>query len=784
MGHNFFKIIFRFLYRNKTYSILNFLCLTFGLSCAVFGFLHIQTMLNHDKNQKNYDRLYSVEAFVTYFNGDRFPKEFLSASLADVLKGKIPEIENVSRVSDREHTFVQGDKSFSEEGIYADNNFFDLFTFPLLSGDKSRVLKDNNSIVISEDMAMKFFRTTDCLGKTIILKEDDKQESFIVSGVLEKVREKSCFSFDFIIPFSHFLAENKWAYEAGATSNSTWALINDKTNKDIVSNKIKNLIKDQEATLNQDLFLFPLKEKMLYFYSDGKRIWREMQNVVLAGIIAFAILLIACFNFINLSVAMNIKRYHEAGIKKVSGSGKGAIIIQYMCESLMITIISFIFAVILVYLLVPKFNTLFNADICMDFTKPGTIFFFLAISLFTGTASGILPALYLASSNPLNVLKGKISTSHSYSFLRQALIVFQFTIPIILIVFMLILNVQDRYLKNYDIGIQKDSVIVLDNSDKIISHSESIKNELLSIPGIEAVNFTNCIPTYNAKISNDITWEGKDDSEKMHFWCINTDFDYNKIVNIKMVAGRFFDRSFSADSVNYLINDVAARTMNNKNPVGSQITFEGNKGTVVGMFRDFHALDLAGPYVPTIIRIKPQETSKLLVKYSSGKYSSIIDKISSVYKQYDTESLFQPVLLRDIPVINSQSVISPGIIGLSSVIAITLACLGLFGLASFTAESRTKEIGIRKVNGATIFSVMKLLLTGYTKWITFAFVAAVPFAFVIGRSFLSKYYFHASMPLWVFIVGPLIAYVVALLTVSWQSLRAATKNPVEALRYE
>jgi len=752
--------------------------------CAIFGFLHIQTMLNHDKSQKNYDRLYSVEAFVTYFNGDRFPKEFLSASLADVLKSKIPEIENVSRVSDREYTFIQGDKSFSEEGIYADNNFFDLFTFPLMSGDKSRVLKENNSIVISEDMAMKFFRTTDCIGETIILKEDDKQESFIVSGVLDKVREKSWFSFDFIIPFSHFLAENKWALEAGATSNSTWVLINDKANKDIVSNKIKNLIKDQEATLNQDLFLFPLREKMLYFYSDGKRIWREMQNVVLAGIIAFAILLIACFNFINLSVAMNIKRYHEAGIKKVSGSGKGAIIIQYLGESLMITMISFLFAVIIVYLLVPKFNTLFNADIFMDFTKPGTILFFLAIALFTGIASGVLPALYLASSNPLNVLKGKISTSHSYSVLRQSLIVFQFTIPIVLIVFMLILNVQGRYLKNYDIGVQKDNVIVLDNSDKIKSHSESIKNELLSIPGIEAVNFTNCIPTYNAKISNDISWEGKDDSEKMHFWCINTDFDYNKIVNIKMVSGRFFDRSFSADSVNYLINDVAARTMNKKNPVGSQITFEGNKGTVVGMFSDFHALDLAGPYVPTIIRIKPQETSRLLVKYSSGKYSSIVDKISDVYKQYDVESLFQPVLLREIPVINSQSVISPGIIGLSSVIAITLACLGLFGLASFTAESRTKEIGIRKVNGATIFSVMKLLLTGYTKWITFAFIAAVPFAYVFGRSFLSKYYFHASMPLWVFIVGPLIAYVVALLTVSWQSLRAATRNPVEALRYE
>jgi putative ABC transport system permease protein len=783
MGNNFFKIIFRFLYRNKTYSILNFLCLTFGLTCAIVALLHIQTVINHDKSRKNYDRLYSVEAYVTYFNGDRFPKGYLSASLADVLKNKIPEIEYVTRLADRNYTFVQGDRSFTEKGIYADSNFPDVFTIPLIYDENNSILNENNSIVISENMAMKFFKTTDCLGKTIILKENGNQEAFNITGVIEKVREKSFLNFDFIIPFSHFLAENRGAGDPGATSNSTWVMLNSKTSKEIVNGKIRDLIKNQEATLNQELFLFPLGEKILYSYANGKRVWAEMQIVVLVGIIAFAILLIACFNFINLAIAMNIKRYHEAGIKKISGSGKTAIIMQYLGESLIITIISFLCALILADLLISKFNAMFNAEIVPGFTKPGTILFFLAITVFTGVVSGILPALYLASSNPLSVLKGKMSTSHSYSIFRQGLIIFQFTIPIVLIIFMMILKVQDKFMRNFNIGVDKDNVIVLDNSAKIKTHQESIKAELLSIPGIEAVNFTNCLPTYGAKVSNEVSWEGKDDSEKLHFWFINTDFDYNKIVNIRMVSGRFFDRSFSSDSANYVINDVAARTIKNENPVGSLISFEGNKGNIIGVFNDFHTLDLSGPLVPTIIRIRPKEASSLLVKYSSGKYSSVIDKISSVYKQYDPESMFQVKSFREVTE-NPQLKVSSGLIGLSSLIAIIMACLGLFGLAAFTAENHTKEIGIRKVNGATIWSAMRLLLAGYAKWITFAFLIAVPVAFIFGKFFLGKYYFHASMPLWAFIAGPFIAYVVALFTVSWQSWRAATRNPVEALRYE
>jgi putative ABC transport system permease protein len=784
MHRNFFKIALRYLWRNKTYSILNYLCLTFGLTCAIIAVLHIMNAFSYDKFHKNYDRLYSVEAYVTFFNGDRFPKEYLSASLGDVLKVQVPEIEQVTRVANRDYTFIVGNKSFTEKGIYADENFFDSFSFPLIRSDKQKVLGEMNSIMISERMAMKFFETIDCVGKTLVLKDGTKQEAYKIAGVLKKIPTQSLLQFDFVIPFSKFLAQNSWASETGATANQTWVLFKNNVNKALVGNKIKNLIKNQESTLNQELFLFPLSEKILYSYASGKRVWREMQKVVIVGSIGFAILLIACFNFINLAIALNIRRYREAGIKKVVGANRLAIIIQFLGETFMLTFISLLSALVLVKLSVSGFNTMFGGDIHLRLSELNIILIFTAITLFTGLLSGLFPALYLASSNPVNVLKGNVVTSHSYSIFRQGLIVFQFTTPIILIICMMIIKTQDRYIRNFDVGVDKDKLIILDNPENIQKHAESVKTEILSIPGVDAVSFTNCIPTRGGiRLSSDASWEGKDASEKLDFWCINSDFDYNKTVNIKMTGGRFFDNSFSSDSANYVINDVAAKLMKNKNPIGTALTLEGKKGTIIGVFTDFHAIDLAGPYVPTIIRIKPDDRPTLLVKFSSGSYPKITDKIRQVYKHYGQDSQFQARTFRDL-IPYSELNTPSNLVSMAFFISIMLACFGLFGLASFTAESRTKEIGIRKVNGATTTSIMSMLLTRYTKWLTIAFFIALPLAFLLGKIFLGRFYFHTSMPYWTFLIGPAIAFTISLLTVSSQTWGVASRNPVKSLKYE
>ena len=783
MIKSFIKIALRFLWCNKTYSILNFLCLTFGLACAIIAVLYVMNVFSYDKFHKNYNRLFEIEANVTYFNGDRFLKEPLSASLNEVLIKNIPEIESLTRTVDRSYTVIKGDKTFTEKGIYADENFFDLFSFPLASAESSNVLSDINSIVISERTANKLFETTDCRGKMMILKDGNNQEVFKITGVLRNVPSQSLLQFDFVIPFSKFLAGNSWANETGASANKIWILLKNNVNIGNVNSKVKDLIKNQETTLNQELFLFPLKEKILYSYAGGKRVWNEMQKVVIVGSIGFAILLIACFNFINLAVALNIRRYREVGIKKVAGAKKSTIILQFLGETFILILISLLSAIIIDRLLINGFNTMFHGDIYLRFTEFRVILVFAGIALFTGLLSGLLPALYLSSSNPVTILKAKIITSHSYSFFRQSLIVFQFAIPIVLIICMMIIKTQDKYMRNFDIGFDKDKLIVLNNTKNLEDHEESLKTDLLSIPGIEAASFTNCIPTRGTSVSNEVTWEGKDISEKLHFWCVNTDFNYKKTVQIRMIAGRYFDKSYLSDSACYLINDIAADVMKNKNPVGNSLKVEGKKGTIIGVFKDFHAIDLAGPLTPTIISLNVKNRDALLIRFSSGSYSAMTEKIGKVYKRYEPDIPFQPVLFSDLPDFSGLRTTS-NLVGLAFFIALILACLGLSGLASFTAERRTKEIGIRKANGATIYSIMHLLLKNYTRWLTIAFFLALPLAFLLGKIFLARFYFSSPMPLWVFIAGPSIAYIVALLTVSWQSRRAATRNPVEALKYE
>jgi putative ABC transport system permease protein len=783
MIKSFFKIALRYLWRKKTYSLLNFACLTFGLTCAIITLLYILNVLSYDKFHKNYKRLYAIDAYVTFFNGDRFPKQYLSASLSNVLKVQAPEIEEMTRIAEKEYSFFDENKTFPEKGLYADSNFFSIFTFPLVKSGSLNVLSDMNSIVISEQMAKKFFKSTDCLGKTLILINGRTNEAFNVAGVFKDVPQQSLFQFDFVIPFSKFIADNSWAQETGATANQTWVLLKDNIDKKYLENKIKNLIINQESTLNQELFLFPLKEQILYSYAGGKRVWKEMQKIVIIGTIGFAILLIACFNFINLAIALNIRRSREAGIKKVAGSGRTFIVLQYLGETFIITITSLLCAVLLVRILLAGFNSMFNYDIHLHLLSLKMIGIFLIITVFTGLMSGLMPALYLASSKPIDALKGKIITSNSYSLFRQSLIIFQFTIPIVLIICMIVIKAQDSYMRNYDAGVDKDRVLVIGNSIKIQSHAQSVKAELLAIPGVEAVSFTNCIPTRGARVSSEVSWEGKDAAEKQHFWCINSDFDYNKAVTVTMVDGRFFSTSFTTDSTSYMINDIAAGVMKNKNPVGASITVDGNKGTIIGVFKDFHAIDLAGPIVPTIIRIGSDEGSSILVKFATGAFVPVTAEIRNIFKHYDPEASFQATLFRDLTPYSNLSLPSK-LVGLAFMIALLLACMGLFGLASFTSENRTKEIGIRKANGATTSSVMWLLLKSYTKWLSVAFIIAIPIAFLLTKIFLGRFYFHTPVPAWAFITGPAIAFAVALLTVSSQTWSVANRNPVKALRYE
>jgi len=779
---SFFKTAIRFLWRNKSYSILNFLCLTFGLTCSILAFLHIRNVLSYDKFQENYDRLFLVEANITYFNGDRFPKEVMSASLKEVLE-KVPEIESITRVVNDGNTFVYDSLSFNETGIYADSNFLKVFTYTMKSGNIEAALEDVNSIVVSEKMARKFFGSENCLGKSLILKKDDRQEAYRITGVLKENESPSYLRFDYIIPVSKFLSENRWASAADASVCRVWVLLSPGTDRQLVDSRIKNLISTQESTLNQELFLFPLKEKVLYNYVGGRRVWAEMQYLVITGSLGLAILLIACFNFINLAIAMNIRRYREAGIRKVAGAGKMAIILQYLGETFILTTICLLVSIDIAGFLVEGFNTRFGANIHFNLGDPGLLLFFFAVTLFTGLVSGLLPGLYLSSSNPTDILKRKLVTDNSFSKFRQGLIIFQFTISIILIICMFIIKVEDRFIRNYDLGFNRKNLVIINTSAKLNEHEDGVRSDLMSLPGIESASFSNCLPATNAKVTNDVTWEGKDPSQKLHFWCIATDFEYSRAVNLKITEGRFFDRSFISDSACYVINDIAAGLMKYDDPVGRQFTLEGRKGTIIGVFRNFHTVDLSGPYTPTIITIRPDQRNYLLIGTATGSFRVLKDKIGDMLKKYDPEFEYIPQTFEDLKR-RTELTTTSNLIGVAFIIALLLACLGLSGLASFTVESRTKEIGIRKASGGTTVSIMRLLCANYTKWISISTAIAIPIAFLLGNIFLKRFNFNPGFPLWTLIAGPVISYIISLSSIGFKSWKAASKNPVEALRYE
>ncbi|MBK9390376.1 MAG: FtsX-like permease family protein, partial [Bacteroidetes bacterium] len=467
---------------------------------------------------------------------------------------------------------------------------------------------------------------------------------------------------------------NSQALEPGAAACQTWVLLNGRTSVKTINEKIKDLIRKQETTLNQSCSCFHLK-KVLYYYSGGRRIWREMQNVVLIGCIGFAILLIACFNFINLTIALNIKRFREVGIKKVIGAQKSNIVLHHLGETSLITLISFLTSMDLVRLSVSILNRTLNGDVQFNFSDFRIILIFAGIALFTAIASGLLPALYLSSSRPVEILKGKNSSNHSFSFFRQGLIIFQFTIPVVLIIIVLIIKAQDNYLRNFNLGFDKEKLMIIYNTQKTEAHSESIRADLLSLPGIESVSFTNCIPARGAKVSNEVSWEGKDATQNLHFWCINTDFSYDKTVNLKISDGRYFDRSYAADSACFVINDIAAKVIGYDNPVGRTITIEGRRGTIIGVFRDFHTIDLAGPFTPSIISLAKEGRGNLLVKIASGISSELSGKITEVLKKYEPEKTFQVNVYSDF-LKHTELTTASNLVGIAFFISILLACLG------------------------------------------------------------------------------------------------------------
>jgi putative ABC transport system permease protein len=800
MIKNYLKIAFRNLTRQKGYSFINITGLAIGMACAIFILLWVQDELSYDGFHKNKDNIFRVAALFENEGNEVYGTQ-TSAPVAPFLKNNYPEIQESTTVNfgwltgNSRNIIKFGEKSFyTNDLILTDPSFFDIFSFPFLKGDKNTALENPNSVILTLSTAEKCFGSEDPINKTIQVDGNP----VIVTGVVADVPHNSYLQFDVLLPLTSVRNTNrgffltKWdSYGFG-----TYVTLQDGVAINELDRKIENVIRNNDSNFGDTaayIFLQPLS-KIRLFNVDGSVGF--MRYVYIFSTIAVIILLIACFNYMNLSTARSDKRAKEIGLRKVVGSKRANIIWQFFSESLLYAFISFLISILIVILFLPLFNELTGKQIAFDYANPGLLFGFVFVALLTGIIAGSYPALYLSSFIPIEILNKSKSPGTKKSPLRKVLVVFQFALSIGLIISMTVVSGQVKYMRNAEIGFEKDNAITLPISGKIENIFESFKNELKQNPGIVSVSLKSTRPLSPGGTSGTISWEGKNPEQQIN-WCHPmVDHDYFKTLNMKIVEGRDFSREIQSDlQEGFILNEEAVRQGNIEDPVGKQITVNGENGIIIGVVKNAQLSSLRFTIQPVVYHLSQtfrEEFQTLFIKMGSGENDRQFDNIAAslahierVWKKFMPDAPFEYQFLDESLGNQYRTEIRISrILNTFTVLAIFLSCLGLLGLTSFMAEQRTKEIGVRKVLGASVTGIVILLSKEFAKWVLLANVIAWPLAYYFMSQWIQEFSYRINLGIGTFIASAVIAFIIALLTVSFLTIKAALANPIESLRYE
>ena len=786
MLNNYLKIVSRNIKRHKGYSFINIMGLAVGMACCIMMLLWVQDELSWDRFHENGDHIFRVIAEQQTI-GETILNARTPDPLLPALRENFPEIVDAIRFQGFDGWVVSANgKTFTNDDLgTADPSFFEMFSFPFIQGDPKTALQDRYSIVITEDMANKYFGTDDPMGKII-----DIGIRFKVTGVIKNIPHNSHLHFDCIFPIINM--EDCWEEDFedwDRIAFYTYIQLEENSPVGEVNQKISDVVRTYHPESNiERIFLQPLHR--IHLYSNYQ--WdldnynqSDISFVYIFAITALTILLIACINFMNLSTARAGQRAREVGMRKVVGARRTDIIKQFFGEAILLAFVSLCFALVMASLFLPVFNGLTGKQLTLEFT--GNLPFIAGlglITLFTGMVSASYPALFISSFRPVKVLKGAspAGTGHR-SRLRKALVVFQFTLTIVLIIGTGIVHNQLDYMVNRDLGFDKDHILYFPMGF-LYRDWAAAKQALLQNPNI--LYATNSYPP-NGKpwASTDFDWEGKKPEEKVVMYPYGVDEDYLNTFRMRMADGRFFSKAFATDTAKYVINEAAVRAMGMTSPVGRWVSYGGRKGQVIGVIGDFHQSSLHGEIEPLILEFG-HGSPYTCIKIRSENVSGTLRYIEDVWNKFAAEGRpFQYEFL-DLAIerfYKTEQKIGK-VFRYFTVLMIFISCLGLFGLASFTAEQRTKEIGIRKVMGASVSKIMLMLSTEFIKWVAIANVFAWPVAYFLMRQFLRNFAYRIHLSLEMFVFSGLLALVVALVTVSSQSARAARANPVNSLRYE
>jgi len=790
MIKNYFKIAWRNLIHNKAFSLINISGLALGMTCSLLIMLWLKDEFKRDRFHTNDKRLYRVMEN-QFYSGNISTFSATPGILAENIVKDIPEIEMASQMLwEEEPLFTVGDKFDKEKGRYAQKDFLSMFSFKLVKGDPATALEKTDAIVISQKLADKYFKGKDPIGKLIKI---DNDESVMVTGVLDKIPELSSLKFDFLMHFEKWKKKNNWAKEWGNNGPGCYVLLKENTSVDKVNAKIKGYIKTKNKESNVELFLQNYGQSYLYSdWDNGKQNGGRIEYVRIFSVVAIIILLIACINFMNLATARSLRRAREIGVRKVVGAGKRQLIGQFIGESVFVSFLAMIFTLLIVFLILPSFNVLTEKHLALNLADSSLLVIIISLTLVTGIISGSYPALFMSTLKPIVVLKGILKFKSGATYFRKGLVVFQFALSIVLILGMIVIYRQIEYIHNKNLGFKKEDLLYMPLEGALQKNYLTFKDELLRQPGIKDVTSAGSSPLEVGSSTQGVRWPGKDTTKLILFSNNPITYDYIKTMGIQLIGGRDFDPSYSLDTANYLVNEAAARKIGYKEPVGKELTMWGDKGIIIGLMKDYHHNSLHVPIEPLILRLfKPSWTKEggfwgnVIIRTKQGKTKQAIAGMEKVYKQFNPGFPFKYYFTDDEIARNYKSEYTVSKLSkYFAFLAIFISCLGLFGLVMFTAEQKTKEIGIRKVLGASVAGIVQMLSKDFLKLVLIAALIAFPVAWWAMHKWLNDFAYRVDIGWWVFIVAGVVAMLIALFTVSFQSIKAALANPVKSLRTE
>ena len=790
MFRNYLKTAIRNLWQSKVFSFINIIGLALGLTCSLLIMLWVTDEYKVDAFHKNGSRLFSIFER-QYRDGEINAFHGTPGVLADEVKKLMPEVQYATNYAWNElSTFEANNKILKQEGNYAGQDFFKMFTYPMLEGNAATALQSTVGIAVSKKMAEDFFGSSQqAIGKTI---RCNNKKDLKITAVFDNVPTSSSLQFDYIINWQIFLEDNSWAKNWANNGPLTCVMLRKGTDAKAFENKISRFLdkynKEQTAQVYirlgiqryGDVYLNPDLDK------NGNISGGRIQYVKLFSIVAIFILLIACINFMNLETARSVKRAKEIGIRKVAGAIRFALVRQFMGEALLIVIIAVIIALALVTLVLPQFNQITGKEIHIPFKDAGFWLSLSALLLITGFISGSYPAIYLSSFKPVRILKGSLKFSSRALLFRKGLVVFQFILSIVFIIGTIVVSKQVNYIQSLNLGYNRENLLYIPLEGDLTSKYTVFKIEALKMPGVAGVTHATDAPT---KINNGTTgvlWEGKDPNSKIDFTQVGVGYDFIKTMHIQMLQGRDFSRDFATDSVNYIINETALKIIGYKNPVGKPLTLWGTKGTIIGVVKDFHSNSLHEAINPLMLRLGENFDGGIaLVKTEPGKTKEALTSLEKVYKELNPKVPFTYKFSDEEyqKLYTSEQVVSQ-LARYFAFLAIFISCLGLLGLVMFTAEQRTKEFGIRKVLGASPVMLFNLLSKEFLSLVGVAIIIASPVAWYFGNQWLQDFAYKTNLSWWVFVIAALTALLIALITVSFQAIKAAMANPVKSLRTE